>query len=273
MRRKITILLIAAIAVLGLGRGSAWALTLGLTGTLHDFTTYATGTAAGDNTTNVGQCTFCHTPHAAITTNLLWNHASSAETYSWDVTETTSGTNYPSFSDTTWYGPTSKCLSCHDGTVAIGAVNWFGGKKPAAPLNTTLVTAPYIPQGLNSSGVFTGTHPVAMPYPWGGKPSTYNGSTTGTNFVPSQWQTPTQGNVRIWMQAGTSSITGYPSVVMGYNPAAAVPTVAAGLPGNAGIECSSCHDPHNKLSMDNYFLVGTMTGYTTSYLCNMCHIK
>jgi len=273
MKRKITIVLIAAIAVLGLARGSSWAglaYGSGLTSTLHDFT-LLNGTATGDNTTTVGQCTFCHTPHGALSTNLLWNHALSSESYSWDVPQTTAGTNYPTFSDKTWTGPTAKCLSCHDGTVAIGSVNWFSGK--AQVLNTSLVTAPYIPQGLNSSGVFTGVHPTAMPYPWNGKPSTYNGVTTGSNFIPSQWASPTTGNVRIWMEQTASTTTGLPSVIMGYNPAASVPAAAAGLQGAAGIECSSCHDPHNKLSVDNYFLVGAMTGYGSGYLCTMCHIK
>ena len=120
MRRKITVLVVAAIAVIGLARGHAWALGSetpggGITGTIHDFT-------AGGHfgaTVAVGQCTFCHTPHGALSTSLLWNHTLSGQTYSWDTTATMAGTPFPTFADMTWGGPTAKCLSCHDGTVAV----------------------------------------------------------------------------------------------------------------------------------------------------------
>jgi hypothetical protein len=285
MKGKVTIVLIAAIAVLGLARGHAWALGSetpggGLTGTVHDFTN---GFAGQANTTTVGECTFCHTPHGAITTQLLWNHELSGQTYSWDTTATMAGTPFASFADTVWQGPTAKCLSCHDGTVAIGAVNWFdaghGGAGAwtgtpkvspwiAAPINTRTASL----QGLTANKVtgaatLSGIHPVAMPYPWNGQPSTYNGVTTGGNIIPNQWQTAPPGNVRIYLQTGSN-------ISLGWNGASATtPVAATGLQGSAGIECSSCHDVHNKITKDGYLLVGLGTGTGTTYLCNMCHMK
>ena len=162
MRRKITILVVAAIAVLGLFGGgprrggilsvqqpaAAASPTIGsetpgggLTGTVHDFTN---GFSTYANTAVVGECTFCHTPHGAISTSLLWNHELSGLTYSWDTTATMAGTPFPTFADTAWAGPTAKCLSCHDGTVAIGSVNWFNS-------------------GHGGAGAWTGT-PKASPY-------------------------------------------------------------------------------------------------------------
>ena len=42
-----------------------------------------------------GVCTFCHTPHRAVQTRLLWNHTLSQNTFEWDVTTTTGGTPFP----------------------------------------------------------------------------------------------------------------------------------------------------------------------------------
>jgi len=276
MRRKITILVVAAIAVIGLARGHAWALgseTLagGITGTIHDFT-------AGGHfgaTVAVGQCTFCHTPHGALSTSLLWNHTLSGQTYSWDDTAgTMAGTPFPVFADTAWKGPTAKCLSCHDGTVAVSSVNWFdsghgGGFSGVGPHILGSATTHASLQGLSNTGTaatLSGVHPVAMPYPYNGMPSTYNGVTTGSNFIPGQWQSPPLGNVRLYMQTGTN-------VTLGFNGAGYAPVAAAGLQGAAGIECSSWHDVHNKLTKDGYLLVGLATGTGSTYLCNMCHMK
>ncbi len=276
MRRKITIFAVAAIAVIGLARGQAWAQTIGsevpgagLTGTIHDF---ATGHWSQYNTVPVGECTFCHTPHGAISTALLWNHTLSGQTYNWDIPATTAGTPFPTFADTAWQGPTAKCLSCHDGTVAVGAVNWFdsGYKRPGSAGPYIINTKTASLQGLANSGTaatLSGVHPVAMPYPYGGLPSTYNSVTTGANFIASQWQSPPLGNVRLYMQNGVNTVT------LGWNGAAAAPSAASGLTGNAGIECSSCHDVHNKLTKDGYLLVGLGTGSGATYLCNMCHNK
>jgi hypothetical protein len=285
MRTKITIVLAALIVTVGLARGHAWAMGSetpagGLTGTVHDFTN---GFSKYTNTTTVGQCTFCHTPHGAITTSLLWNHELSGQTYSWDTTATMAGTPFPKFSDMTWTGPTAKCLSCHDGTVAIGAVNWFdAGHGGAGAWTGTPSVSPWIAAPINlgkaslhgltantSTGQATlsGIHPVAMPYPWNGQPSTYNGVTTGGNIIPNQWQTSPPGNIRIYMETAGQ-------VSLGWNGASATtPVAATGLQGAAGIECSSCHDVHNKITADGYLLVGLGTGKGTTYLCNMCHMK
>jgi len=284
MRSKITIVLAAIIVMVGLARGHAWALGSespagGLTGTVHDFTG---GFAGVTNTTTVGQCTFCHTPHGAITTTLLWNHELSGQTYQWDTTATMAGTPYAKFADNAWLGPTAKCLSCHDGTVAIGAINWFdaghGGpgawpKGGISPWETTPINPGHASlKGLTSNTAtgqaqLAGIHPVAMPYPYNGVASTYNGVTTGPNFIPNQWQTTPPGNIRLYMETAGGGVS------IGYNGAAAVPAAAAGLQGAAGIECSSCHDVHNKITADGYLLVGKGTGTGTTYLCNMCHMK
>jgi len=264
---------LAAIALVLAFGGSAWAQApgspgTGLVGTIHDFTPGTYGT----NTQPIGECTFCHTPHRAISTALLWNHTYSGSTYEWDEATTTAGTTYPTFSDNTWNGPTAKCLACHDGTIAIGAVNWFlqgHGLVNANVAQGQLVLNTQTATGLGlvtQNGVtsMSGVHPTAMPYPYGKVANTYNGVTTGPELYPQQWQSPPLGNVRLWQQNGQT-------ISLGYNGSTGMtsPTLTT----NAGIECTSCHDVHNKLTIDQPLLVGHATGDDQTYLCNMCHIK
>ncbi len=101
-----------------------------------------------------------------------------------------------------------------------------------------------------------GNHPVAMPYPYLQAKNTYNGATTGDGFISAEWQIdPTGSNIRLFNDDGSGNIT-----------AGVVAT-------KTGLECSSCHDPHNKASVDEYFLRGMMTGNNASYICLKCHIK
>ena len=66
-------------------------------------------------------CVFCHTPHNATGDGPLWNHAMSAAAY----TPYSSSTLKAAVGQPT--GASKLCLSCHDGTVALGMV----GSRPA----------------------------------------------------------------------------------------------------------------------------------------------
>src|SRR5690242_8585266 len=63
-------------------------------------------------------CTFCHAPHSGIAVSSpLWNQTLSTQSYT-PYTSTTyhqTGQTKPTLGQ-----PTSLCLSCHDGTIAIG---------------------------------------------------------------------------------------------------------------------------------------------------------
>ncbi|RME95801.1 MAG: hypothetical protein D6766_02325 [Verrucomicrobia bacterium] len=61
-------------------------------------------------------CIFCHTPHAATSEAPLWNRYSSGAVY----TTYSSSTTRASIGQPT--GASKLCLSCHDGTVALGMV-------------------------------------------------------------------------------------------------------------------------------------------------------
>jgi predicted CXXCH cytochrome family protein len=229
----------------------------GLSNTAHDFSNKSVTGGTGETFTT-GLCTFCHTPHRAVSTLLLWNHTLSGATYTWDVPKTTAGTNFPSFKGDTYKGPTAKCLSCHDGSVAIGDVAWFGAGKPASPLDSTQHTWPSafnIGATGGTLGNMAGNHPVAMPYPYQNLPNTYNGVTTGSAIVSTEWQATPLTPVRVFNDDGSGNIT------------------AGAVSAKTGIECSSCHDPHNKASVDDFFLRGTIGGNDTNYICLKCHIK
>ena len=63
-------------AVVLAGRGDPGT---GIAGTAHDFSNIGHRRKRGAFTT--GECTFCHTPHQALSTLLLWNHTLSTTTY------------------------------------------------------------------------------------------------------------------------------------------------------------------------------------------------
>jgi hypothetical protein len=237
----------------------------GLEGTVHDFTNtgeFVPGDSGGtlpshdgDSLDNVGLCTYCHTPHKAISTTLLWNHTLSSSNFSWDATSTTAGTTFPTISGQTYKGVTAKCLSCHDGTVAIGDVAWFY-EGTQAPINGTQHDDPTEGANIANGGDLSGNHPVAMPFPYQNQASTYNGVTTGSAATLSEWVSdPTANGIRLFNDDGAGNIT------------------AGAVLAKTGIECSSCHDPHNKQTADDLFLRGTLTGSDSNYICLKCHNK
>jgi len=84
-------------------------------GSKHDFSSTGSGTIKATSEQNV--CVFCHTPHNANPSVPLWNHRLSQ------------GVTYPVYQSSTLESVVAQplgsdnsklCLSCHDGTVALG---------------------------------------------------------------------------------------------------------------------------------------------------------
>ena len=247
--------ILTLVAMLAFAPTVAWAATpgAGLEGTSHDFS----GKVASTGFTT-GSCTFCHTPHKALATLLLWNHTLSTSTFTWDETKTTAGTPFATIKGDTYKGPTAKCLSCHDGTVAIGDIAWFGEAKPTVVDATMHTSGEFNIAAGAAAGNMKGNHPVAMPYPFNNAKNTYNLSTTGAGATLTEWvaDPTTSNNIRLFNDTGGVITAG---------------TAA----GTTGMECSSCHDPHNKAAKDDLFLRGKMSGKSQAdgYLCLQCHIK
>ncbi len=96
--------------------------------TLHNLSVSGPGTIKATTETQV--CVFCHTPHNSNPSGPLWNHQlSSGVTYVMYTSSTlvayTSQATAPQPN-----GSTRLCLSCHDGTVALGAI--VNGSGPIA---------------------------------------------------------------------------------------------------------------------------------------------
>lgn len=227
----------------------------GISGTAHDFTNRAA--------VPVGLCTFCHTPHKAQSTTLLWNHTFSNNTYTWsDATSTQAGTSLPTFTKT-WNGPTPKCLSCHDGSVAVGDIAWFDGQPRQGTSNIWNAKHPIGDEvNVGWQGNMSGNHPVVVPYPGTGTHE-YGSTKTGGAVVSSEWKADPTANGIVLFKASDST--------SGAKVSRIISTPSAG--DNLGIECASCHDPHNKLAVDQYFLRGKLTGNDTTYICLKCHTK
>jgi len=236
----------------------------GMLGTSHDFT------VEGQHSTlsgmQIGLCSICHTPHSAISTQLLWNQKLTTATYTWgDATTTVGGTTLPNSAK---LGPSTKCLSCHDGTVAVGeTANYKGSVNGGAvmvggyPLPGTLIMRMGAGgNGIGHDGKMTGNHPIAVPYPLNGAAGTYNGINTGSKVLLDEFvanpHSPANG-IKLYNDDGNGKISGGTSA------------------GKTGIECTSCHDPHNKAAVDDLFLRGKMAGSTRAdgYICLQCHIK
>jgi predicted CXXCH cytochrome family protein len=96
-------------------------------------------------------CVFCHTPHNATPLSPLWNKDLEPRTYTGYTSPTLKAGPLPQPS-----GPTKLCLSCHDGTIALGAVvNPAGGITMGGGTLGSLSNF-----GLDLSG----HHPVSFPY-------------------------------------------------------------------------------------------------------------
>jgi len=206
----------------------------------HDLSSGSSASIKSSGTDQV--CVFCHTPHNAMSTQVLWNHkASLNSSFSWGDTATSAGTTLPTALSTR----SMRCLACHDGSVGLGDVSNFGGAAvslgmtgPSGALAGNNLADPYYLVG--SAGKLQGNHPVGIPYP--GQAAKYNNITSGNT-------------------AGT-----------GYNaaPSAAVLfTDSSAGNGGKGIECGSCHDVHNSTGAEK-FLWKSNAG---SALCLDCHAK
>ena len=98
-------------------------------------------------------CIFCHAPHNTTGVGPLWNHALSAATY----TPYSSSTLKATVGQPT--GASKLCLSCHDGTVALGMV---ANRSTPIPMQSGATT---IPSGRTRIGTdLSAHHPVSFTY-------------------------------------------------------------------------------------------------------------
>ncbi len=135
--------LVAAALFFAFGTQSVTAAIGTVVGSKHDFS--ASGPSATYKGTGTQVCVYCHAPHASTTSTPLWNHASTAATFTLYTSSSLNATMAQP-------GGVSKlCLSCHDGTVAVDS---FGGAT-----GTKLVTgSPLLGTDLSND------HPIGFTY-------------------------------------------------------------------------------------------------------------
>lgn len=178
-------------------------------------------------------CVYCHTPHGSVSgaDKPLWNRQDSNETYS---PYTSSSLNATDLDMANLATPSKLCLSCHDGSIAIGAVSNAPGSGvgsqitfPAANFGATAPpVAGSMPLGRNQSSAEHGftrrlgndlrnDHPIAFTYD------------TALAVADGELRDP----------SGSTS----PTLIA--NRALGSPKPNFPLSGGQ-VQCSTCHDPH-----------------------------
>lgn len=123
-------------------------------GSKHDLTPIGPGPIKAISETEV--CNFCHTPHHAVANTPLWSHALSSQTYTLYGSSTTkAAVGQPT-------GSSRLCLSCHDGTVALGMVV---NRPSPIPFQSGVTTLPAGDTSLATD--LSDDHPISFAYDHG----------------------------------------------------------------------------------------------------------
>ncbi|MBI4693893.1 MAG: hypothetical protein HY749_07715 [Gammaproteobacteria bacterium] len=220
MRRVLLVLLVLALPL-----PAEAARIADVANTKHNLSASGTGTAhATSGSTEI--CVFCHTPHGASTYPgaPLWNRQLSSQTYTTYTSSSLDAEDIAGQLDQPG-GSSKLCLSCHDGTLAIGAVNVLGGKQNQTIPMTGTGANGTLPAGSGAQTGFTrdlgvdlrNDHPVSITF------DSRLATRDGELFDP-------QSTAHI----GVAS--------PGHRPK--VPLEATGAGGGAQVQCATCHDPH-----------------------------
>jgi predicted CXXCH cytochrome family protein len=179
-------------------------------------------------------CIFCHTPHNATPRTPLWNKEVGSQTYTlYTSTTINAAPEQPK-------GPSRLCLSCHDGTIAIGTV-----LQPAGGISVTHEITPGGPSNIGGANDLSGDHPFSFSYD--------TAAASNSEIVSVPYATP-------------------PHAAQCTSPSVMLYSVA----GVRDVECPTCHDAHIDCfrSPDK---LGTLTGkflrvnLEYSDLCLQCH--
>jgi predicted CXXCH cytochrome family protein len=103
----------AAALACGIG-GLAWGQAQSVLDTKHNLSASGPGTIRASSEQEI--CVFCHTPHSSLGVKPLWNRRLPATAYTvYSSSSLDANPGQPT-------GSSKMCLSCHDGTIAVGQI-------------------------------------------------------------------------------------------------------------------------------------------------------
>ena len=222
----------------------------GIANTKHNMS--ITGTGGIKATTETEICVFCHIPHNAQPGRPLWNHDMPASGYTMYTSEYLHRAGYtvPTGLGTTTGTPgmlSRQCLSCHDGTVAVGAVYMVRGTI----LGTSLIAMSGVLGGgemPTTAPGYIGTdltrhHPVGIEYN-----ATINIAFGSGSRTIELISSPTSTDMKLYRISAKDYV-----------------------------ECSSCHDPHIDTGYAKQKFLrdtdGANLAAKISNTCSACHSK
>lgn len=218
LKRAAPLVLLAAIAPVALAG-------TGVVSTRHNLSRSSPGEVRASTETEV--CVFCHASHVESGAGPLWNRSTSgAVTYQpYDSPTLSSRPGQPE-------GSTLLCLSCHDGTVALGAVG--NRDREIDMIGTGLGRIDTRSPG-NLGTDLAGTHPVSMSYDEGRARDLTTGARTRLKPEPA----PTGG--------GTL------------------------LDAARRVQCTACHDAHEDPAATGANVPPFWRGGSFDDVCTACH--
>jgi predicted CXXCH cytochrome family protein len=226
-------------------------------GSQHDLTAGGSGPV---KSAAVNVCVFCHAPHNVVPNiTPLWDHTLSVQTYT-----TYNSSTYNSGAQTPGAGSSKLCLSCHDGTVAVGLT----------VTNGLIPTSGSMAAQDNFGTNLTPSHPVGMT-------PVDDGSLAASLFTSP----PSTKDPAVTLVLGkVECTTCHDPHVPGNDPA--VPMFLARSNSNSAI-CLACHDPSRQQpNALNGWLTGSHAtasntvpktaafgpyGVVSSNACSNCH--
>jgi cytochrome c553 len=227
--------------MLGMSTASALNRISDIRNTKHNFSATVlpqSGTDGASRTVKASSeaeiCVFCHTPHGANTASggPLWNRS------------LPSGTPYTMYSSSSIdstiesqpNGVSKLCLSCHDGSIAIGSVLNVRTQKTTISMTGT-GSGGTMPAGAGQNTGFTrklgqdltNDHPISLTYNTGFVNADTEMRSPGTDPIHVRGMTPRPAKTDIQLQ----------------------PTdIKSPSNQNGQVQCISCHDPHIRDTTD-----------------------
>lgn len=213
--------------------------------TKHNLSTSGVGTIKATGEQEV--CVFCHIPHSIQTGTALWNRSMPASTYTMYNSDYLRRMSYPTpaaLGNTVGSPGTlsRQCLSCHDGTVAVGSVYLVRG--------TLLGSTQIAMNGVNPDGTMAssaagyigsdlrGHHPVGIEY------NHLITKNFGSGTRPIELLATPDAAIKLYTYSGKQYV-----------------------------ECSSCHDPHTENGKFLRYSAGANHGANVYGTCTSCHDK